>query len=119
MRTRSGIWFPSSGADATNGRVTMLTRFSMTTPSSIENSSALNKTCLDNLLTEQQDNVTHKQNDYFAFILYSTFGLSFVRFVGCLFYFFKRNLFRFLSVLIKISNHLAFILPSSFEHRLG
>ena len=31
---------------------------------------------------------------YFAFILYSTFGLSAVRFIGCLFYFFKRNLFR-------------------------
>ncbi|KAH9948343.1 glycosyltransferase family 2 protein [Amylocystis lapponica] len=35
-----------------------------------------------------------KQNDYFAFILYSTFGLALVRFTGCLFYFFKRNLFR-------------------------
>jgi len=35
-----------------------------------------------------------KQNFYFAVILYSTFGLSMVRFIGCLFYFFKRNLFR-------------------------
>ncbi|KAJ6614281.1 glycosyltransferase family 2 protein [Mycena sp. CBHHK59/15] len=35
-----------------------------------------------------------KQNVYFAIILYSTFGLALVRFVGCLFYFFKRNLFR-------------------------
>jgi len=35
-----------------------------------------------------------KQNDYFAVILYSTFGLALVRFAGCLFYFFKRNLFR-------------------------
>jgi len=35
-----------------------------------------------------------KQNIYFAFILYSTFGLSAVRFMGCLWYFFKRNLFR-------------------------
>ncbi|KAJ7095345.1 glycosyltransferase family 2 protein [Mycena belliarum] len=35
-----------------------------------------------------------KQNTYFAFILYSTFGLALVRFAGCLFYFFKRNLFR-------------------------
>jgi len=34
-----------------------------------------------------------KQNFYFAFILLSTFGLSAVRFMGCLFYFFKRNLF--------------------------
>jgi chitin synthase len=36
-----------------------------------------------------------KQNVYFAFILYSTFFLSAVRFTGCLWYFFKRNLFRF------------------------
>ncbi|KAF8812402.1 glycosyltransferase family 2 protein [Phlegmacium glaucopus] len=35
-----------------------------------------------------------RQNTYFAFILYSTFGLAAVRFLGCLFYFFKRNLFR-------------------------
>ncbi|KAH8093838.1 chitin synthase, partial [Phellopilus nigrolimitatus] len=36
-----------------------------------------------------------KQQIYFAVILYSTFGLALVRFVGCLFYFFRRNLFRF------------------------
>ena len=35
-----------------------------------------------------------KQNLYFAIILYSTFGIAAVRFAGCLFYFFKRNLFR-------------------------
>lgn len=35
-----------------------------------------------------------KQNTYFAIILYSTFFLSLVRFIGCLYYFFKRNLFR-------------------------
>ncbi|KAF8076343.1 glycosyltransferase family 2 protein [Lyophyllum atratum] len=35
-----------------------------------------------------------KQNFYFGVILYSTFGLAAVRFAGCLFYFFKRNLFR-------------------------
>ncbi|KAI0729316.1 glycosyltransferase family 2 protein [Fomitopsis betulina] len=35
-----------------------------------------------------------KQNMYFAVILYSTFGLAAVRFTGCLYYFFKRNLFR-------------------------
>ncbi|KAF7301627.1 Chitin synthase [Mycena indigotica] len=35
-----------------------------------------------------------KQNVYFAIILYSTFALALVRFMGCLFYFFKRNLFR-------------------------
>lgn len=38
--------------------------------------------------------LAQKQNSYFAVILYSTFALSFVRFLGCLFYFFKRNLFR-------------------------
>ncbi|KAI0068690.1 chitin synthase [Artomyces pyxidatus] len=35
-----------------------------------------------------------RQNDYFTFILFSTAGLSLVRFSGCLFYFLKRNLFR-------------------------
>ncbi|KAG8725108.1 Chitin synthase, class 2 [Ceratobasidium sp. 395] len=35
-----------------------------------------------------------KQNAYFTFILWSTFGLSMVRFIGCLYYFFRRNLFR-------------------------
>ncbi|KAI0089171.1 glycosyltransferase family 2 protein [Irpex rosettiformis] len=36
-----------------------------------------------------------RQNIYFTIILYSTFALSMIRFIGCLFYFFKRNLFRF------------------------
>ncbi|KAF9006420.1 glycosyltransferase family 2 protein [Cyathus striatus] len=35
-----------------------------------------------------------KQNTYFGFILYSTFFLAAVRFIGCLYYFLKRNLFR-------------------------
>lgn len=35
-----------------------------------------------------------KQNTYFAVILYSTFVLAAVRFTGCLFYWFRRNLFR-------------------------
>jgi chitin synthase len=35
-----------------------------------------------------------KQNLYFSIILYSTFVLALVRFIGCLIYFFKRNLFR-------------------------
>ncbi|KZW03728.1 glycosyltransferase family 2 protein [Exidia glandulosa HHB12029] len=35
-----------------------------------------------------------KQNTYFSVILWSTFGLSMVRFIGCLYYFFRRNLFR-------------------------
>ncbi|GJE84976.1 glycosyltransferase family 2 protein [Phanerochaete sordida] len=42
-----------------------------------------------------EDALHHKQNIYFSVILYSTFGLAFVRFSGCLWYFFKRNLFRF------------------------
>jgi len=43
-----------------------------------------------------QDEVllVQKQNTYFGIILYSTFGLAAVRFSGCLFYWFKRNLFR-------------------------
>jgi chitin synthase len=41
------------------------------------------------------DHLRDKQNFYFGVILYSTFGLAAVRFAGCLFYFFKRNLFRF------------------------
>jgi chitin synthase len=47
----------------------------------------------DNVAEEEQS-LRKKQNIYFAFILYATFGLSAVRFIGCLFYFFKRNLFR-------------------------
>ncbi|KAJ7595731.1 chitin synthase [Mycena floridula] len=35
-----------------------------------------------------------KRNAYFAFILYSTFGLSAFRFIGFLYYWFVRNLFR-------------------------
>ncbi|KAJ6515926.1 glycosyltransferase family 2 protein [Mycena sanguinolenta] len=41
-----------------------------------------------------EEDLERKQNTYFAVILYSTFGLALVRFTGCLFYFFKRNLFR-------------------------
>ncbi|PFH46163.1 glycosyltransferase family 2 protein [Amanita thiersii Skay4041] len=41
-----------------------------------------------------QDKLAKKQNLYFAVILYSTFALAAVRFIGCLWYFFKRNLFR-------------------------
>jgi chitin synthase len=32
--------------------------------------------------TQDEDNLRHKQNQYFAFILLSTFGLSAVRFIG-------------------------------------
>jgi chitin synthase len=46
-------------------------------------------------LTQEEQELAKKQSTYFSFILYSTFALSAIRFVGCLFYFFKRNLFRF------------------------
>jgi len=42
--------------------------------------------------TETQERT--KQNIYFSIILWSTFGLAMVRFIGCVYYFFKRNLFR-------------------------
>ncbi|KAF9055112.1 putative chitin synthase [Hymenopellis radicata] len=41
-----------------------------------------------------EQSLRDKQNTYFSIILYSTAGLAAVRFTGCLFYFFKRNLFR-------------------------
>ena len=62
--------------------------------------------------TKDEQQLQSKQQTYFAIILYSTFGLAMVRFIGvslklfvplssstnsirqCLFYFFKRNLFR-------------------------
>ncbi|KAF8627199.1 hypothetical protein AX15_004516 [Amanita polypyramis BW_CC] len=36
--------------------------------------------------------LANKQHVYFAFILYSTFGLASIRFLGCLWYLFKRGL---------------------------
>ncbi|PPQ72193.1 hypothetical protein CVT26_006924 [Gymnopilus dilepis] len=45
-------------------------------------------------LAEEEQQQAKKQSTYFNFILWSTFGLSAVRFIGCLFYFFRRNLFR-------------------------
>ncbi|CAL1701071.1 unnamed protein product [Somion occarium] len=44
--------------------------------------------------TKDQDALRAKQSIYFSIILWSTFGLAAVRFTGCLFYFFRRNLFR-------------------------
>ncbi|KAI6151952.1 glycosyltransferase family 2 protein [Pisolithus tinctorius] len=43
---------------------------------------------------EDQNELRNKQNIYFAVILYSTFALAAVRFMGCLWYWFKRNFFR-------------------------
>jgi len=45
-------------------------------------------------VSEEEKQLQLKQNIYFAIILYSTFGLAAVRFVGCVFYFLRRNLFR-------------------------
>jgi len=56
----------------------------------IENINGLESTNLE----ADQAQLHKKQNLYFAIILYSTFALSAVRFIGCLYYFFKRNLFR-------------------------
>ncbi|KAG8893649.1 Chitin synthase, class 2 [Tulasnella sp. 417] len=47
-----------------------------------------------NNLNDTAESQQKKQNAYFTFILWSTFGLSMIRFIGCLYYFFKRNLFR-------------------------
>jgi len=44
--------------------------------------------------TTDENDLQKKQSIYFAIILYSTFGLAAVRFTGCLWYFFKRNIFR-------------------------
>ncbi|KAF7433398.1 Chitin synthase, class 2 [Pleurotus ostreatus] len=41
-----------------------------------------------------EEHLRAKQNFYFGVILYSTFGLAAVRFAGCLYYWIKRNLFR-------------------------
>ncbi|KAF9043751.1 putativechitin synthase [Hymenopellis radicata] len=41
---------------------------------------------------EFKDSHATKTNNFFAFILYSTFALAFVRLVGCLWYWFGRNL---------------------------
>lgn len=48
----------------------------------------------ENSLGDTDATQRKKQNAYFTFILWATFGLSMFRFIGCLWYFFKRNLFR-------------------------
>ena len=81
---------------------------------SIQNINGLQTTSEAN---EEEAALRSKQNLYFAIILYSTFGLSLIRFIGvsfglarllpprketkghlrfqCLYYWFRRNLFRF------------------------
>ncbi|KZV76531.1 glycosyltransferase family 2 protein [Peniophora sp. CONT] len=51
-------------------------------------------TCLNEELLGQQAELSTRQGYYFSFILYGTFFLALVRFTGCMFYFFRRNLFR-------------------------
>ncbi|KAF9043755.1 chitin synthase [Hymenopellis radicata] len=43
-------------------------------------------------IKEFEDHHATKRNNFFAFILYSTFALAFVRLIGCLWYWFGRNL---------------------------
>ncbi|KAJ7139674.1 glycosyltransferase family 2 protein [Mycena epipterygia] len=42
-----------------------------------------------------EDRYAIMRNNYFSFILYATFALSFIRFIGCLQYWFRRNMCRF------------------------
>jgi len=60
----------------------------------IENINGLRSNDPD-LAAAQAAQQVQKQNAYFGVILYSTFALAAVRFSGCMYYFFKRNLFRF------------------------
>ncbi|KZV76117.1 glycosyltransferase family 2 protein [Peniophora sp. CONT] len=60
----------------------------------IENINGLVDTNDSKEILQEQADLRTKQNDYFAFILYATFGLSLIRFIGCLYYLFKRNIFK-------------------------
>jgi len=60
----------------------------------IENANGFVNETSEDALEKQQLGLRAKQQTFFAIILWSTFGLSMVRFVGCLYYFFNRNLFR-------------------------
>ncbi|CED84153.1 glycosyltransferase family 2 protein [Phaffia rhodozyma] len=50
--------------------------------------------CVSMAINENEMHLVKKQNVYFKFILWSTFGLSFARFMGCLAYFIWRNMTR-------------------------
>ncbi|KZT33743.1 putativechitin synthase [Sistotremastrum suecicum HHB10207 ss-3] len=60
----------------------------------IENIEGLPNTSDEQGLEDQQTELRRKQSIYFSVILWSVFGLAMVRFLGCLYYFFNRNLFR-------------------------
>lgn len=61
---------------------------------SIENANGFTNDTSPQALKDQLDGLRNKQQTFFGIILWSTFGLAMVRFIGCLYYFFKRNLFR-------------------------
>jgi len=61
---------------------------------SIENANGFVNESSEQALENQKNGLRSKQQTFFGIILWSTFGLAMVRFVGCLYYFFNRNLFR-------------------------
>ncbi|KAL1413394.1 Chitin synthase, class 7 [Vanrija albida] len=50
--------------------------------------------CVTNAVDLQSNELKDKQAAYFKFLLWATFGLTAVRFIGCLWYWFKRQLGR-------------------------
>ncbi|KAF5346535.1 hypothetical protein D9756_010015 [Leucocoprinus leucothites] len=48
----------------------------------------------EDVIRSWEEQFGQKRNAYFAFILYATFGLAMVRFMGFLWYWLKRNVFR-------------------------
>lgn len=51
-------------------------------PSGDDEVASLNKTCITHALSLDSKQVQGKQQDYFKYLLWATFGLSAVRFVG-------------------------------------
>ncbi|WRT68438.1 uncharacterized protein IL334_005414 [Kwoniella shivajii] len=54
----------------------------------------INGTCIESALRFNQDELQDKQQFYFQYLLWATFGLSMVRFLGCLYYWTTRQLGR-------------------------
>ena len=42
----------------------------------------INGTCIEDALSQNADNLQDKQQEYFKYLLWATFGLSAVRFIG-------------------------------------
>ncbi|KAK8854766.1 hypothetical protein IAR55_003505 [Kwoniella newhampshirensis] len=55
---------------------------------------AINGTCIENALSFDAQNLQDKQQIYFRALLWATFGLSMVRFIGCLYYWMTRQMGR-------------------------